>query len=252
VSGGELAWRIDRDGAVTTFMLHGRLDFESAAPLRAGLLRCLAECPAAIVVDISTTQIDDDLALLVFPSVVREGAGFPPATLMLCGAGEARVPRLAQLGITDQVRLFPSRAAARAAAHASATDPAALSRRLATRLSADHSAPAQGRALVERACREWRLPDLVPAAQIVVSELCANAVDHGRPPLRLVVARCGARLHVVVRDGSGQLPRLRRRPTDGEPMESGNGLHLVAAFAGSWGVQPTVDGKAVWATLAGD
>jgi anti-sigma regulatory factor (Ser/Thr protein kinase) len=241
-SEGELAWRIDRDDLVTTVMLHGRLDLRSAQTLGAVLSRCVAECPAAVVVDMSTIRVGDDRALRVFPSAVRGDAGFPPVPLLVCGGDGDLGEPLRRLAVT---RVFPTRAAARAAA----TTPAALANRLATRLTPGRTAPAEGRACVEQACRGWNLPEVLSHARVVASELCANATSHGRPPLRLVVVRTDTHLHLVVRDGSERRPELRERPHDGEPMESGNGLYLVSAFVSGWGVRSTADGKAVSAAL---
>jgi anti-anti-sigma regulatory factor/anti-sigma regulatory factor (Ser/Thr protein kinase) len=232
-------WQVDREGPVTRLTPRGPLDDGSAPALRDGLLRCLAEYPAAVIVDLSVLRVGDESALA---SIVSEGVGLPPVPVLLAGAGDDLARRLERLDIAP---LYPTPEAARAAA----TTPAALADRFAASLSADRSAPAQGRVVVERACLSWRLTHLVPAASLVVSELCANAVTHGRPPLRLVVARIRTGLHLVVRDGSPQPALLRPRRADGQPTQSGNGMHLVAAFVGTWGTWPTVDGKAVWATI---
>ena len=236
-----LTWQVDRDGSVTSLTPLGRLDAASAPAVRDGLLRYLAECPAAVVVDLSALRVGEDSALLVFLSVAADRDGLPPVPLLLAGAADDLARRLENL----DVPLYPTAEAARAAA----TAEAALADRLATTLAADRSAPAQGRELVERACRAWRLTALTAAASLVVSELCANAVVHGRPPLRLLVARTRTSLHLVVRDGSPQPPVARPRRPHGQPAESGNGMHLVSAFAGAWGTWPTVDGKVVWATI---
>ena len=235
-----LTWQVDRDGPVTRLTPRGRLDDGSAPALRDGLLQCLAEYPAAVIMDLSALRLTDETALA---SIVSDGDQLPPVPLLLAGARDDLARRLERLDIAP---VYPTSEAARAAA----TTPAALADRFAASLVADRSAPAQGRAVVERACRAWRLADLLSAASIVVSELCANAVTHGRPPLRLVVTRTGTGLHLVVRDGSRLPPLLRPRRADGQPTESGNGLHLVAALAGAWGTRPTVDGKAVWATIS--
>jgi hypothetical protein len=42
------------------------------------------------------------------------------------------------------------------------------------------------------------------------------------------------------------LPRLRH---GGPAARSGRGLHLVGALARAWGVEPSADGKTVWAEL---
>jgi hypothetical protein len=237
-----LTWWVDRDDPVTTVMLHGRLDLRSGPMLGTVLSRCVAECPTAVIVDLSTIQVGDDRALRMLPWAARREAGFPPVPLLVCGADDDIAGPLRRLAVT---RAFPTRAAARAAA----TTPAALADRLTTRLSPGRTAPAEGRAFVEEACLTWELPGVLQHAQVVASEMCANAASHGRPPLGLALIRTGTHLHIVVRDGSERRPVLRQPPRDGEPMESGNGMHLVAAFASGWGVRPTVGGKAVSAAL---
>jgi anti-sigma regulatory factor (Ser/Thr protein kinase) len=239
-------WQVDRDGPVTTLTPRGRPDDGSGPPLRDALLQCLAEYPAAVIVDLSALGVGDDPWLTLLASIVagagdRDG-GLPPVPLLFAGAGEDVARRLAGLHLNPPYSTVE-------AARAAATTPSAMADRFATSLVADRSAPAQGRAVVERACRAWRLADLVPAASLVVSELCANAVTHGLPPVRLVIARTATSLHLVVRDGSPQAPLLRPRRPDGQPMESGNGMHLVSAFVRAWGTRPTADGKAVWATI---
>ncbi|MEU4652978.1 ATP-binding protein [Streptomyces sp. NPDC023723] len=91
--------------------------------------------------------------------------------------------------------------------------------------------------------------------ELIVAELTANAVTHGRVPGRDAELRLLARpdlglVHIEVDDARGErLPR----PTDGDPgADSGRGLLLVTALAGAWGVSERVGGpgKTVWAEVA--
>jgi PAS domain S-box-containing protein len=89
---------------------------------------------------------------------------------------------------------------------------------------------------------------VLDAAELVVSELVANAVLHGAPPVRLVVAAQpdgGAR--VEVHDGSRSLPVRPRAPLEGL---TGRGLGLVDAVAAGWGVDAVPEGKCVWVELS--
>lgn len=91
-------------------------------------------------------------------------------------------------------------------------------------------------------------------ARLVVAELAANAVLHGRVPgrsfrLTLSVTASGT-LRIEVADTRGDhLPAPARVDTDA-PAESGYGLLLVEELADRWGVRcGPVPCKTVWAEL---
>jgi anti-sigma regulatory factor (Ser/Thr protein kinase) len=96
-------------------------------------------------------------------------------------------------------------------------------------------------------------------AALVVTELAANAVLHGRLPgrcFRLGLGLEPARLRIEVTDPSGErLPAVREAVAEevtGEGVgEGGRGLVLVAALAENWGVRPhPPSGKTVWAYVS--
>jgi anti-sigma regulatory factor (Ser/Thr protein kinase) len=93
-------------------------------------------------------------------------------------------------------------------------------------------------------------PETVNTARLRVTELVANALQHGSGVVVLLVAREDARVRVQVEDESPDVPVVLE-PTQPWP-EHGAGMRLVAALADSWGVAPRVDGqpgKRVWFTL---
>jgi hypothetical protein len=96
--------------------------------------------------------------------------------------------------------------------------------------------------------RRWGLTDLLPAGQLIISELCANVVVHAGTPLTVVLIRSQTALHIVVRDRVGTPPTLGPPATDPTRV-SGRGLHLVQQLSAGWGCCPTAEGKAVWAML---
>ncbi|WP_329077263.1 ATP-binding protein [Streptomyces niveus] len=99
------------------------------------------------------------------------------------------------------------------------------------------------------------------ALTLILAELCANAVCHGRVPgrdfrLGLTVARTadGVSIAVEVTDTRGEKlpePALVGSPGPPDDADGGRGLVLVAALADDWGWYPRFDGpgKTVWATL---
>jgi anti-sigma regulatory factor (Ser/Thr protein kinase) len=115
-------------------------------------------------------------------------------------------------------------------------------------LPSDLSAASQARGHVEAACAG--LPEeTVYTARLLVTELVANAVLHGRGTVLLTVVRDHAVVRVEVHDESSRQPMIHH----GSPLaEHGAGLRLVSAMAGSWGTELLDDGrpgKRVWFTV---
>ncbi|MEU5715478.1 ATP-binding protein [Streptomyces sp. NPDC020403] len=106
-----------------------------------------------------------------------------------------------------------------------------------------------------RHLQEWGFPpaaDVSCTVGLVVAELAANAVRHGRVRgrgfLLSVIYEANARhIRVEVSDASPELPPAAPAgPADDE--ESGRGLILVGVLAARWGAHPrTPEGKTVWA-----
>jgi hypothetical protein len=236
--------RIDRNDLVTV-SLTGPLTLDHSTDLRGVLLRCLAECPSAMVIDLTGATADSDLPLAVFPAVARHANRWPGAPVLLAVPPGSLADRFARRRRHRYLPVFPSREAA----VASLADTGGFAPALRTGLPFTPDALPTARRLVGEACRGWGLAHLSGYAELIASELAANAVRHAAPPLRLVAAARGAYVHIVVRDGTPLLPRLLPLPTRGVPPIVDHGLALVDAVATAWGCLRTAGGKAVWATL---
>ena len=96
----------------------------------------------------------------------------------------------------------------------------------------DSSAPS----IARRALARWGASADVDVA---LSELVTNAVQHGKPPIRLHAIRTWDFVHVEVHDEGHDF---------GTPNLDSVGLRLVEAFTTDWGVMHLPnDGKVVWA-----
>ena len=82
---------------------------------------------------------------------------------------------------------------------------------------------------------------------LVISELTANALLHGTPPVLVRLLEGDGCVRVEVRDAGSALPV---RPRHNPEAMTGRGFALVASVASRWGVEPDPrDGKTVWAEL---
>jgi anti-anti-sigma regulatory factor len=239
-----LSWRIDRSLPITVLELAGELRLGTVQNVRAALLKCLAECPTAVVVDLSRVAIRSEIALTVFGAVMRQAVVWPPVPLVLVSTeAETRAT-------TDRV-CRPWRIAV-CGSRDEALDLALLgnppAERIGLRLRPGTMALPQVRSMVADACLDWGIADLVLPAELIMTELVSNAIQHARTDLEASVALRRTLLHLMVADGSPAPPRKSvERPPVG--ALSGRGLLLVNEFATAWGSLPIAGGKVVWATL---
>ncbi|WP_338671851.1 ATP-binding SpoIIE family protein phosphatase [Streptomyces sp. SCSIO 30461] len=107
----------------------------------------------------------------------------------------------------------------------------------------------RARAFASGVLASWRFPvELCDLGVLAASELVANSLQHGTPPMRLRLRRTDRRLIIEVTDGDDHLPRRRRAESEDE---AGRGISIVATIASSWGSRRTPGGgKAVWCEFA--
>ena len=112
-------------------------------------------------------------------------------------------------------------------------------------LPSELTSASKARSLIRRPLRRWGLTDLVPTAELLVSELVTNAVRYaqGKIGLRLVLE--GGLVCEVLDDSAAQ-PR-QRHPDDSD--ERGRGLQVVSQLAQRWGARRAGAGKVVWCEL---
>jgi hypothetical protein len=202
-------------------------------------MKCLAEQPTALLVDLSELIVTDDLALSVFTAVVRQAALWPGTPVQLCAA-TAPVTALLAGGQYGRHSLYTS-------VDAGLVMPGVDPPLVIDELVPEPGAPRHARRLVNEACSRWSLPEVAGPASLVASELVTNAVEHAATPMTLRISRRDRYVHIAVRDGSPVEPALRR-PLVTE--SGGRGLLLISSVATHWGSLPCRDGKVVWATLA--
>ncbi|MEU2428193.1 ATP-binding protein [Streptomyces sp. NPDC007861] len=122
------------------------------------------------------------------------------------------------------------------------------------RLSATRRGARLARHLAVHRLDAWGIPydsELSDTAALIVAELAANAVTHGRVPGRdfeLCLLLSAPKLRIEVSDTRGE--RVPAPPgTPAPDAETGRGLLLVVALATAWGVTERTVGKTVWAEV---
>lgn len=114
-------------------------------------------------------------------------------------------------------------------------------------LTAEGGSCARARQVVRDAASSWGLSeDLADDAQLVVTELVSNGIDHGEGLITLTVSRKTSGMLVEVHDESRKQPQVR--PVDPSSAR-GRGMQLVQALSARWGTAPDRHGKVVWAEL---
>jgi anti-sigma regulatory factor (Ser/Thr protein kinase) len=222
----------------------GVLTAVTGPQLRNALLACLADQPAALVVDASSLVLgptpDDEIGLLPLGSVARESQRWP-GTRIAVAAGVELHRAAARLGIQDAVAWRPDEASAMTEL-GEVPFPPTVRRRIVP----DRDAPGHARSAVQEFCQRLGVGGDRDAAQLVASELVTNAVVHARTTIDLTLRLMTPMLHVAVRDGGTGRPHVA---DVNESSESGRGLMLVDALASSWGTFFPDAGKVVWATV---
>ncbi|MET9899775.1 ATP-binding protein [Streptomyces sp. NPDC006446] len=110
---------------------------------------------------------------------------------------------------------------------------------------------------LRRTMTEWGLEAACEDVLLVTGELLANALEHGRPPVRVVFTETrtdeGRCLRIEVTDaGTGPdvgLVRATWRHPSFSLADGGRGLLIVDTLAARWGDEPVAEGHTVWADV---
>jgi anti-anti-sigma regulatory factor len=234
---------VGADGDNLVVRLNGQLGLREVTSLRTQLLKCLAEQPEALLIDLAGVSVGEPLALAVFTAVLRQAAHWPGIPVLFC-APTPNTRTLMNQGAYHRLPTFRSLAAARA--HVG-TERRSLPS-LTDELLPIAGAARQARNVATDACLRWSLPHLVAPASLIVSELVSNVVDHAHTMATLRLSLHRRYLTIAVRDGSPAEP-VKVAGLSPDAL-AGRGLILVAESAHSWGWLPTDGGKVVWASLA--
>jgi len=236
--------RVDRDisSGITTVVLSGQLDAGSGRQIRQALMKCAAECPAAVIVDLQDVRAGDTGTVSVF-AVAHEHAvreyGVP---VLYAQPGTELASRLA--AFRRYVHLFPTQTAA-------VLGVAAWTPRWRCRTMQPMAASVKAaRDMVGEACRQWDLTSLRDPAEAIASDLATNAIAYTRQPFQTTISHSSLYLRISVKHSTAPPPEDTPPGTTppGQP-QTPPGLSTVEALATHWGSTPAPDGKIVWVML---
>ncbi|MFC8277063.1 ATP-binding protein [Streptomyces sp. NPDC057271] len=117
----------------------------------------------------------------------------------------------------------------------------------------DVTAPGVARCIVRTLLGDWGVPaDSIDDAQLVVSEMVSNSIEHARGPVQLHVRRARAEGTVCLEvSDAGPAASEGTWTSSCEADEHGRGLSIVEGLAEACGFCVTPDGRTThWARLA--
>src|SRR5690349_6483444 len=103
---GALAWTVDEAAGLAVVTVRGRLDLAGTPRFHIALLKCLAEQPEALLVDLAAMEVGEDTALTLFTAVARQAARWPGTPILLCGP-QPEVAELLERGRYGTVTVRP-------------------------------------------------------------------------------------------------------------------------------------------------
>ncbi|MGW4525293.1 STAS domain-containing protein [Amycolatopsis sp. NPDC004378] len=220
----------------------GKLTTRTYPQLRDFLLKCAADQPPAVVVDLDALEITDDYLVSVFVAAWMRISQWSTVPLAVV-PGPAHEALFRTTPARPFLRLYPSVAEALdnlgtpAPRHRTELwlPPSGLSVLAAERFVAD-------------TCDNWRIGELGADAVAVAGKLVASAAERTTSPARLRLELWDGNLTVAVADDD---PRPVRLPRPRRPDSPANGLDVVVRLARKCGCTHTQSGgKVVWAVLA--
>ncbi|GAA3001282.1 ATP-binding protein [Actinokineospora diospyrosa] len=225
----------------TVVVAGGVLDHTTYGRLRTHLLKCAAEAPSALVVDVSALSVPNPTVLAVFVAVDTQMSHWPGVPVSVVSPPHEDSPVPPDSPIRRFVPVYPTVAVALAAA---ATP---IRRVVSSELPNNNTAMPLGRALVREFCADWGADWGEESALLIATELVQNTIQHtlSAPKLRLELRR--GLFTIAVHDDHPRCPPTSPPPRPGIGV---HGLEIIAQLCHTWGATPTPSGgKVVWATL---
>jgi anti-anti-sigma regulatory factor len=180
-----------RDHGVALVAVSGALRMDNRHVVWATVRKAIAECPCAVVIDLSRVRLVQDAAVAVFARLPQGAAAHGPGVaLMVCGATGSLAAQLERIGRKGLV--YPNQVDALGAIASAGDSRGWLFRRLAP----DPAVVRIAATIVSDTCMLWRMPELIPAGRRAVSDLVR--VARWCPPRELLLTITHRKRELVV------------------------------------------------------
>ncbi len=248
----KLAWDVrpaSPTGGAVVVSVEGDLDRAGRDEFVTGLAALITQ-HHAVVLDVAALVPSQSSTVHVFTEALARAGGWPGACLALVAPDPALASLLTASRVDQEVPVYGT--VAEALTHLGERPPVV---RESWRFEVDPHAPGHARARVRDVCRRWGLgAEVREAAEIVITELLTNAVEHATSASVVEVERHGDAFRMAVRDydtgtTGHDVPAARTWQVPPTSSPRGRGLAMVAAVSRSWGVLRHPDGKTVWAEM---
>jgi len=235
---------VERERTIDLIVLRftGQLSVRSAPAARREILKSLSDV-GRVVVDVTEFGLVNVERVTLLPGVLAAAGGWPSARLAVGHPQGAHLAAARRAHRADLLHFYP---ATEAGVRQVDDRPRRVQREQA--VGADPAASGAARRFLLQTAHDWELPsDLTEVAQLVVSELVSNAVEHAGTASTVRLELSDSCLKISVRDGSVVQPVPR--PLDMVSFR-GRGLPLIDQISEEWGILDHPDGKTVWAKLS--
>jgi hypothetical protein len=227
--------------ASTVVIATGTLTSASASRLRDTVLKVATDAPDCVIADIRGLTVEHPRLLSVFAVLAARIGDWPGVSFAVVADHPRQLAELRSRSIGDFVAVHPDvptaeRSCDRAPRH-----------RAVREFAPSVFASARAREFAEETCVQWAVPQYTQDAQLIVTELVENTVEHTSSPARVRLELRRGLFRVAVSDED---PRPAVRHERLAKDDAGLGLQLVAQVARTWGCSRAwLGGKVVWAVL---
>ncbi|MCU1681032.1 MAG: hypothetical protein JWQ81_1771 [Amycolatopsis sp.] len=224
----------------------GPLNALTYGRLRDTLLKCAAEVPVAVIVDLRSVKASTVSALTVFSAVWMRTADWPGVPMLLFGVPVDGEVQLTASQVARFVPVFPHLDAAKESLHRSPEQrPVELGLQLAT------ASTAAARRYVIATCETWHLTaEIADDAATIATEFVENPLLYDTAEALVRLKLRDGMLTIAVSDVDLATAVPSGSPTVDLPSP---GLLMAPRLAVAWGCTPTSNGgKVMWAVLRVD